>query len=127
MWLSPTQVRFIPVGDEFVSDCKVFMEDLNKVSKYRYIRVDIDDREESVSRKIRDAEKEWIPLIIVVGDKERNSKTFNPRFRSIDIGDSNKSYSIKELHEIIMKNVKDFPHEPLSLPFYLSKRPRFKG
>jgi len=91
------------------------------------IRADIDDREESVSRKIRDAEKEWIPIIIVVGDKEREGKTFTPRFRSESIGENNKSYSINELHDLVIKQVKDFPQHTLPLPLYLSKRPRFKG
>jgi threonyl-tRNA synthetase len=127
LWLSPTQIRFIPVGDEFVSDCKDFLDELNNISEYHHIRSDIDDREESVGRKIRDAEKEWIPVIVVVGDKEREGKTFNPRFRSLDIGDNEKSYNIRDLHELISSNVKGFPQESLSLPIYLSKRPKFKG
>ena len=53
--------------------------ELKRISEHYHIRADIDDREESVSRKIRDAEKEWIPIIIVVGEKEKNSKKFNPR------------------------------------------------
>lgn len=61
LWLSPTQIRFIPVADEFVSDCEKFIDELNKISPFYFIRSDIDDREESVGRKIRDAEKEWIP------------------------------------------------------------------
>jgi threonyl-tRNA synthetase len=127
LWLSPTQIRFIPVGDEFHSDCEHLIEELNKISPYIHIRSDVDDREESVSRKIRDAEKEWIPIIVVVGEKERKEKTFTPRFRSSDIGESNKSYSLQELHDLIIKQVKGFPQQTLPLPLYLSKRPRFKG
>lgn len=126
LWLSPTQIRFIPVGDEFISDCEKFIDELNKVSEYHHIRSDIDDREESVSRKIRDAEKEWIPIIIVVGEKEKDSKKFTPRFRSDSIGGSNKAYSVKELHKLITTQTKGFPQEMLPLPVYLSKRPKFK-
>ena len=126
IWLSPTQIRFIPVGDEFISDCNKFVYELNKISDFQCIRADIDDREESVSRKIRDAEKEWVPIIIVVGDKEKDSKNFTPRFRIKSIGDSNKSYSIKELHKLITTQTKGFPQEPLPLSLRLSKRPKFK-
>ena len=127
LWLSPTQIRFIPVKDEFVSDCEGFVDELQKISSYYHIRGDIDDREESVGRKIRDAEKEWIPVIVVVGDKEREGKTFTPRFRNDELGDSNKSYSIQELHELMLGHVKDFTQHKLPLPLYVSKRPRFKG
>ncbi|EMR74946.1 threonyl-tRNA synthetase [Thermoplasmatales archaeon SCGC AB-540-F20] len=126
MWLSPTQIRFVPIGDEFISDCENLIDELNKISEFNHIRSDIDDREESVSRKIRDAEKEWIPVIIVVGKKEKDSKKFNPRFRNDSIGDSKKSYSVKDLHRTIVTQMKGFPQKPLPLPIYLSKRPKFK-
>ncbi len=127
LWLSPTQIRFISVSDEFNKDCEQFIEEINKISEFHHIRVDIDDREESVGRKIRDAEKEWIPIIIVVGEKERKNKTFTPRFRSKTIGKEDNSYSIKELHELILKNTAGFPQHRLPLPIHLSYRPRFKG
>ncbi len=126
VWLSPTQIRFIPVKDEFVSYCKKFIDELSKISEHYLIRSDIDDREESVSRKIRDAEKEWIPIIIVVGEKEKDNKKFTPRFRNENIGDSNKSYSINDLHKLITTQIKDFPQEKIALSISLSKRPKFK-
>jgi threonyl-tRNA synthetase len=127
LWLSPIQVRFIPVGDEFVKDCKKYVDELNDVSKYLNVRADIDDREESVSKKIREAEQEWVPIIIVVGDKEKEKKKFNPRFRVKELGDENKAYSIKELHNLITEKTKCYPQEPIPMQLYLSKRPKFKG
>jgi len=126
LWLSPTHIRFIPVGDEFISECRKYVDELNKISEYQYVRADIDDREQSVGRKIRDAEKEWTPIILVVGDKEKSSKKFTPRFRVNDIGDSSKSYSIKELFNIISEGTKNYPQEPIPLPVCLSRRPKFK-
>jgi threonyl-tRNA synthetase len=126
LWLSPTQIRFIPVGDEFISDCKEYIDELNKISEFQHIRADIDDREQSVGRKIRDAEKEWIPIIIVIGEKEKNSKKFTPRFRTNTIGDSNKTYTLKDIHKIITNSTKEYPQKPLPLSTYLSKRPKFK-
>ncbi|MFW6173836.1 MAG: His/Gly/Thr/Pro-type tRNA ligase C-terminal domain-containing protein, partial [Elusimicrobiota bacterium] len=126
LWLSPTQIRLIPVGDEFIPICEKIVDDLNKMSRFQQIRTDIDDREESVSRKIRDAEKEWTPIIIVIGEKEKVSKKFTPRFRSKDIGDSNKKYSLPEIHKLITSKTQDFPQKPIPLSIYLSKRPKFK-
>jgi threonyl-tRNA synthetase len=126
LWLSPTQIRFIPVGDEFISICEKYINDLNNISEFHSIRIDIDDREETVGRKIRDAEKEWTPIIIVVGDKEKGSKMFTPRFRNDKLGDSNKAYKIEEIFEIIKEQTKGFPQENLALPMFLSKRPKFK-
>ena len=126
LWLSPTQIRLIPVNEGFVEDCKKFIEEINSPSECYYVRADIDDREESVSRKIRDAEKEWIPIIIVIGEKERQDKKYKPRFRREDVGESNKYYSVKELHDLVLEKTKDFPQEPIPLPIYLSKRPKFK-
>lgn len=127
LWLSPTQIRFIPVGDEFVADCETYMQDLKDISEFHHIRIDIDDREQSVGRKIRDAEKEWIPITIVIGEKEKESGQFNPRFRTEEIGDNTKSYTIKDLFDLIADKTKGFPQDNIALPTLLSKRPKFKG
>jgi len=126
LWLSPTQIRFIPVGDEFVNNCEKYVDELKNISEFHHIRADIDDREESVGRKIRDAEKEWIPIIIVIGEKEITSQKFTPRFRAENIGDGNKSYTINDLFELITSQVKGLPQEILPLSTCLSKRPKFK-
>lgn len=126
LWLSPTQIRFIPISDDFVSDCKTYVQALQDHSDMELIRADIDDRDESVSRRIRDAEKEWIPITIVVGEKEKTAGRFKPRFRSSEIGDNDKVYAIEELANIVDKFGKHLPTEPLPLALLLSKRPRFK-
>ncbi len=127
LWLSPTQVRFIPVADEFVADCEKFINELNAISPFYFIRSDIDDREESVGRKIRDAEKEWIPFIVVIGEKERKEKIVSPRIRSTELGQGDKAYTIPQLHSMLLEHIKDFPQQKLPLGMYLSKRPKFKG
>lgn len=127
LWLSPTQLRFIPVADEFIGDCEGMINELNRISPFYFIRSDLDDREESVGRKIRDAEKEWIPYIVVVGEKERNEKTVSPRVRVHDLGEGDRSYTIPELHDLILQRIKEYPQQKLPLSMYLSKRPKFKG
>ena len=127
LWLSPTQVRFIPVADEFTPDCERFVDELTKISPFYFIRADIDDREESVSRKIRDAEKEWVPFIVVVGEKERTEKVVTPRVRIPELGQGDKPYSMQQLHELIISQTKEFPQQKLPVNLYVSKRPKFKG
>jgi threonyl-tRNA synthetase len=127
LWLSPTQVRFIPVADEFIVDCERFIEELSKMSPCYFIRADIDDREESVSRKIRDAEKEWVPYIVVVGEKERAQKTVVPRVRTPELGKENTAYSMQQLYELVIGQTKEFPQQKLPIALYVSKRPKFKG
>ena len=126
LWLSPTQIRFIPVSSDFVKTCEKIIEMFDQKSPCIHIRADIDDREESVSRKIRDAEKEWIPIIVVVGDKESKTKKFIPRFRDKTVSDENREYSLDELYDLISKSTADYPQHRIPLSVYLSKRPKFK-
>ncbi len=126
LWLSPTQIRFVPVSSDFVKTCETFIEEFNKKSPYIHIRADIDDREESVSRKIRDAEKEWIPIILVVGEKESKSKTFTPRFREKTIGKENQAYKLDELYNLISETTSGYPQQRIPLSVHLFKRPKFK-
>jgi threonyl-tRNA synthetase len=125
LWLTPTQVRFIPVTDEFLPDCERFNKELSELSPYYIIRSDIDDREESVSKKIREAEKEWIPYIIVIGDKERSTNIITPRCRLPELGGG--EYSLAQFYDHIIARTKDYPQQKLPLPLYLSKRPKFTG
>ncbi len=125
LWLSPTQVRLIPVTDEFQPDCERFAAELAMLSPCYVIRTDIDNREESVSKKIREAEKEWIPYIVVIGDKERTSGTITPRCRLPSLGGG--EYTVAQFHEHIIVQTKDYPQQKLPLPQHLSKRPKFTG
>jgi len=68
LWLSPTQVRLIPIKPEFLQFCKNLGD---KITDSK-IRVDIDDRNESIGKRIREAETEWIRYILVIGENETN-------------------------------------------------------
>ena len=117
IWLSHTQVRIIPIRNEHLP----FAENTENTLSQSYIRADIDDRPESLSKRIREAETEWIPFILVIGDKEAESTTLVIRDRRT--GTQNES-NIEELIERIRKETKDKPFMPLNLPKYLSKRPQ---
>ena len=88
------------------------------------VRVDIDDRVESVGRKIRDAETEWINLIVVVGEKEKDSGMLAVRSR-----ETGKVEQMKpaEIVKLIRKQTSGFPYRPLPLPRLMTKRVTFFG
>jgi threonyl-tRNA synthetase len=67
LWLAPVQVRLIPVGEEH----RAAVEDLQRrLREEAEARVDIDERDETVAKRVRDAELEKIPRIVVYGDRE---------------------------------------------------------
>jgi threonyl-tRNA synthetase len=77
VWLSPTQVVIIPITDNHIGYANKVSEELNRTG----IRVEVDDRQETTSAKIRDAEIEKIPYMLIVGDKEIKGKKVNVRAR----------------------------------------------
>ncbi|MGN6613867.1 MAG: threonine--tRNA ligase, partial [Candidatus Nitrosocosmicus sp.] len=117
LWLMNTQIRLIPVNQTFTSKCL----EINNYFKENNIRADIDDREESLSKKIREAEMEWIHYIVIIGEKEIISKTISVRDR---MKKSSYEITMMELKEIIQSQTKDKPYLPINLPKLLSNRPK---
>jgi len=119
LWLSPTQVRLIPVKSEFVD----FSTNLATKLTSHSIRADIDDRDESVDKRVRDAELSWIPYIVVVGKKEVASDQLAVR-RRID----GKQYNcgLADLVKEIVASTEGYPRMPLKLPLLVSERPGYK-
>jgi len=122
LFLSPTQVRIIPVSMQNTEQIK-YAEKIAKELLEREIRVDIDDRLETLNKKIMEAEKEWIPYIVVIGDKEVKDKTLSVRKReNREVSEMDINSLVNEINEKIKSVVKGYKFEPLSLPMYLSKR-----
>jgi threonyl-tRNA synthetase len=65
-WLAPLQVKILPISDKFMDYAKDVLQKLKKAD----IRVEIDDRQEKIGRKIRDTELMRVPYMLVVGEKE---------------------------------------------------------
>ena len=116
LWLSHTQVRIIPVAPKHIEFCEGILGELNNNN----IRTDIDDRELSVAKKIRDAESEWIHFILVIGDKELDGNELVVRQRETK---SQYSTSLENMMKNIKSEISDKPLMPLNLPSHLSKRP----
>jgi threonyl-tRNA synthetase len=85
------------------------------------IRADIDDRAESVARKIRDAEIEWIHYTIVIGDKEMHKEKLLVRDRNQG---RQREIALLELVQEINTQTEGKPYLPLNLPKFLSHRPQ---
>jgi len=116
LWLAPTQVRIIPLKDEFME----FSQNLFDKLTEKNIRVDIDDRNESIGKRIRESEKEWIRYVLVIGDKEVNSENLSVRDRTqSDVRDISFDDFINE----IQTQNQGKPNSTLNLPPLLSKRP----
>ena len=118
LWLSPTQVRIIPVSEKNMEQCEKMLAELSKLS----LRVDLDDRDGTVSKKIRDAETEWVPYILVIGNVEERSQTLSVRSRGRQ---GVQSMALKEFLELVKPDLESKVFEPLYMPEHLSKRPIF--
>lgn len=120
LWLSPIQVRVIPVSEKYL-DYALYIAGKLEGAK---IRADVDDRNERLNKKIREAEKEWIPYIIVVGENEKRMGVITVRKR-----EDNKQYEIhvEDLIKEIRQKTEGFPHKPRPLPPLVSMRPKFRG
>ena len=117
LWLSPTQVRLIPIKPEFLQFCKNLAD---KITDSK-IRVDVDDRNESIGKRIREAETEWIRYILVIGEKEVNSKDVNVRDR--ETGEL-KQISFDDFISKIHEQIKNKPFSHLNSNRFVSIRPQ---
>jgi len=116
LWLAPTQVRIIPLKDEFLD----FSEKLSEKLSNQKIRVDIDDRNDTIGKRIRDAEKEWIKYILVIGEREVDSENLSIRERNVsDVKEISFGEFVTEIHS----QTDDKPYSSLNVPLLLSKRP----
>jgi len=120
LWLMPTQVRIIPMTEKFLQEAEKVAKKLER----NHIRVDIDDRQLTLQKRIREAETEWIHYIVVIGQKEVESGILAVRDR---INRKIRKMKINELIEEVKEKIKDKPFAELSLPKHLSQRAQFYG
>ncbi len=77
-WMAPEQVRFLPVTDRAADYCA---EQAKKLEEQGF-RTEVDYRNEKIGRKIRDAQTEKVPYMVIVGDRDMENGTVSPRHRS---------------------------------------------
>ena len=96
VWISPIQVKVLPISDSFM---EYGHEVIDKLRKYG-IRCEIDNRSEKIGYKIREARNERVPYMIIVGEKEKNHG--NISLRSRDMGEE-RSTSLEEFITRVLK------------------------
>ncbi|MFW9901035.1 MAG: threonine--tRNA ligase [Candidatus Thorarchaeota archaeon] len=120
-WLSPVQVRILTVSD----DQNIYAEKLLNIINGEEFRADFDDREETVGKKIRQSEIEWIPYTIIIGKKEQENQTISIRKRLINrpFGPKNQTseqfnnVKLDKLFEMLEEDTRNFPKYKLPIPF----------
>ena len=101
VWLAPVQVKILPIADAHVEYAKKLQEEFSK----KGIRVELDDREEKIGYKIREAQLEKVPYMAVVGDKEIAANAIGLRSRTDgDLG----QISIEDFEKKVNEEVKSF-------------------
>jgi len=116
LWLAPIQVRIIPVSDKHHAFCESLLEKIP-------FRVDFDDRDMSVGKKIRQSGRHWVPYTLVIGDREVSGDELAVRIH----GGEQRQLSLNQLNETIRQELADRPYRPLNVPARLSERPIFVG
>ncbi|MFW9824350.1 MAG: threonine--tRNA ligase [Candidatus Thorarchaeota archaeon] len=120
-WLSPIQVRIITVSD----DQKSYAEKLLDIINGQSYRCDWDDREETVGKKIRQSEIDWINYTLIIGKKEQENQTVSIRKRMIGESFGPKKQTSEQLNdvkldkllEMIEDDTRNFPKYKLPKPF----------
>ncbi|MFR1171343.1 MAG: His/Gly/Thr/Pro-type tRNA ligase C-terminal domain-containing protein, partial [Coprobacillus cateniformis] len=101
LWLAPAQVKVIPVKNEYHLD---YSQEIFKLLEAKGIRVEIDDREEKLGYRIREAQMKKIPYQLVLGDKERDERTVTYR----QYGEQKQTtVSLDEFICMILKQIED--------------------
>ena len=99
VWLAPKQAMILPISDRHVE----FSEKIKNELRKNEVRVQIDDSNEKVGKKIRNAEMKKIPFMLVVGDKEmENQKVSVRKHGGTDLG----SMTVREFADMISKEVR---------------------
>jgi threonyl-tRNA synthetase len=93
LWLSPVQVKVLPISDKFLDYAKSVAQKLKKAD----IRAEVDDRQEKIGKKIRDTELLKVPYMLVVGEKEMNEESVSVRRQGKgDLGSKTVAEFLKE-------------------------------
>ena len=105
LWLTSNQVSIIPVGEKH----KIYSKKVLKLLENYEIRATVDDRNETVGKKIRESELKKVPFMLIVGDEEVKQKIFPVRAHGgKDIGKMNIDEFIQFIKKKTTENIKDF-------------------
>lgn len=100
VWLSPVQVIIVPIGEKF----RAYGEKIRKELEESNIRVEMNDTDETLGKRIRNAEMQKVPYILVVGEKEQKIKSVNIRERNKK---KNKTMKLEDFKKSILKKIEN--------------------
>ncbi|MFX1339288.1 MAG: His/Gly/Thr/Pro-type tRNA ligase C-terminal domain-containing protein, partial [Promethearchaeota archaeon] len=120
-WIAPIQARLLTVGDKQNEYAQKILNILNKEG----YRADFDDREETLGKKIRQAEIDWVPYIVILGKKEEENETVSIRKRLIGkpfgpkkrTSEQFNNIQLEEFLEMLKEDTRGFPKHKLPIPF----------
>lgn len=99
-WLAPTQVLILNITDRVNGFC----EELQKMFKDNQVRVEFDNRNEQLKFKIREAQLQKVPYMVIVGDKEAEAKTVSLRLRD---GSEHKGITVEQLMKLVTTDISE--------------------
>ena len=100
LWIAPVQITILPISDKY----QQYAENIFKKLREEGYRVEIDNRVESLNKKIRQAELSKIPLMVIIGEKEQESETVTIRKKT---GGDIKNIKIEEFINILRENIEN--------------------
>lgn len=120
-WLAPIQVTILTIGEEQNEYGEKILNELNKQG----YRTDLDDRDETLGKKIRRAEIDWIPYTIIIGGREEENQTISVRKRLVGQEFESKKNTSKQINGIKLEELiamldeetKGYPNYKLPIPF----------
>ena len=99
-WLAPVQVRAIPVADGFIP----YLNEVVTKMRQAGIRVDIDSSDDRMQKKVRNAQMEKIPFMMIAGEEDQNSGAVSFRFRD---GEQQNGVAIDDAIALVLKSIKN--------------------
>lgn len=116
LWLNPEQVRILPIANRHIAKATEIADAIEREG----IRVGIDDRNATISRKVRDAKMDWVNYVVVVGDRELSVEELPVYIRREN---KNAQLTLPQLIKEILKELGDAPRRRIYVPREMTKRP----
>jgi threonyl-tRNA synthetase len=120
LWLNPEQVRLLTVNENHLARA----QEVATILRRSNLRCGIDERNETIPKKVRDAKQDWVGYVVVIGDKEIARPAIQTTYKVYDRdADGDREMPIGEIIRESAEKAQGMPYRPLYFPAELSKRP----
>jgi threonyl-tRNA synthetase len=120
LWLNPEQMRLMTVSEKHLDRAR----EVATILRRSNIRCGIDDRNETVPKKVREAKQDWVGHAIVIGDRELSGPAIQVTYKVYDReADADRDMPIGEIIREIGEKCRGMPYRPLYFPMEVSRRP----